>query len=138
MVLDELKSIKSGSAELKKFGIVVGTVIVLIATFLLWREKSSYLYFYIVAAALILLGMLAPKILLPLQKAWMGLSVIMGFCMARVILFMIFYIVITPIGLAARLLRKDFLNLKMEKTAESYWIERDRTKFDRASVENQF
>lgn len=50
----------------------------------------------------------------------------------------LFYLVVTPIGLLARLFSKDFLNLKFNRNADSYWIPKGEVKFERSNYERQF
>lgn len=78
------------------------------------------------------------KLLKLIQKIWMSLGVLIGWFVTRLILIILFYLIITPIGLLAKLFGKDFLNRKFDKTAGSYWIIRKSTGFDKKSYENQF
>jgi hypothetical protein len=104
MLLEEIKHINSSDAECKKFGITVGIVLVLISLVLFYFEYSSYLYFSIPGGLLIIFGVVAPQLLRPIQKIWMMLAVVMGFVMSRVILTVLFYLVVTPIGLLAKII----------------------------------
>jgi hypothetical protein len=138
MLIEEIKNIKSDKKELKKFGITIGIVLAILAGFLLWREKDTYKIFMIISAAFILLGLILPTILKPLQKAWMILAVVLGWFMTRVILSILFYLVFTTIGLGGRLLGKKFLDLKMDGSRESYWINREKKPFSKGGYERQF
>jgi multisubunit Na+/H+ antiporter MnhG subunit len=136
-MFEEIKNIKSDKKELKKFGLSVGIVVFILGIILFACEKSSFLYFLIIGGVLILSGVLLPKFLLPFQKIWMIFAVIMGFAMTRIILAVLFYLIITPISLITKLLRKDFLNLKIEKEKSSYWNMRDE-EYSKNSTEKQF
>jgi len=68
----------------------------------------------------------------------MSISILLGFVMTRVILSILFYIVITPVGFVARLLGKDFLDEKIDKSKESYWNYREQKEYDKTSTEQQF
>ena len=138
MIFKEIKDIKSGKKELRQFGITVGIVLGLLGGLFLWREKEGYFYFFILSAALLCLGIVVPILLKPIYKAWMTLAIHMGWFITRVILIILFYLIITPIGLLAKLFGKDFLSRKFDKTAGSYWIIRKSTGFDKRSYENQF
>jgi hypothetical protein len=61
----------------------------------------------------------------------------MGFVMTRVILSILFYLIITPINFIAKIFRKDFLNLKIEKKKKSYWNLRE-VEYDKTSTEKQY
>ncbi len=138
MIFEEIKDIKNGKKELRQFSITVGIVLGLLGGLFLWREKDCYFYFFILSASLISLGIVVPILLKPIYKVWMTLAILMGWFMTRVILIILFYLVVTPIGLLAKLFGKDFLSRKFDKTAESYWITRKSTGFDKKSYENQF
>jgi hypothetical protein len=68
----------------------------------------------------------------------MTLAVLLGWLMTRIILTILFYLVVTPIGLLAKLSGKDFLNRKFNREAQSYWIPRKATTTDKRNYENQF
>lgn len=137
-MLDELKNIKSSKKDLKNFAWVMGFFLSGMGGCLLWFEKESCRYFLISGIAFLSSGLLVPKILLPLQKIWMGFSVIMGWFMTRVILSVLFYLVLTPIGLLARLFKKQFLDLKIDKLQDSYWNYREAEELESGRYERQF
>ena len=69
-------------------------------------------------------GAAFPKALKYIYLAWMILAIGLGFIVSTVILTLFFILVITPVGLAARLLGKDFLRLKLDRRETTYWITR--------------
>lgn len=138
MLIEEIKNIKSDKKELRKFGITVGTVILIISLLLFYWDKSIWLWLFIGADVLIIAGILFPNILLPLQKVWMGLAVLLGFVMTRVILSVLYYIIITPIGIVTKLIGKDFLSLKLDKSAKTYWNLRTEKEYQKIDTERQF
>ena len=137
-VLDDIKNIKSGRGELRKFGITLGIVFGLLGGLFLWREKPCYFFLFIVAGFFLFFGLLLPIFLKPIHKIWMGFALILGSIMTRVILSILFYLVITPIGLISKLSGKDFLDLKFNKSAVSYWVQRKKIVFEKADYEKQF
>lgn len=138
MIIEEIRNIKSGKRELRKFGIIVGIVLGLLGGLFLWRGRDYYSYFLILSVALLLLGLVVPILLRPIHKVWMTLAILMGWLMTRVILSVLFYLVVTPIGLLARLFGKDFLDTEFEKSGNSYWIPKGTAKFERSDYEKQF
>ena len=138
MIIEEIKAIKSGKRDLRKFGLTVGIVLAVIATYLLIRKKESFLYVYAAGGVFLLLGLALPVILKPVQKIWMTLALLMGWVMTRVILTFTFFVIFTPIGLISRLFGKDYLNVRWKKESkDSYWIEKGKPAGN-ASYENQF
>jgi len=138
VITEEIKSIKSERRDLKKFGITMGVVLGLLGGLFLGRGSNYYVYFFLLAAVFLSLGLAAPVFLKPIHKVWMTLSVLLGWLMTRVILTVLFYLVITPIGLLLRLFGKDFLNLKLDRNRDSYWIPTKTVKFERKDYERQF
>ena len=116
----ELNSIESSRKDLKNFGFIIGFILIVIGVFLFFREKDSFVYFFSTGSILIALGGITPVILKPIYKIWMIFAIIIGWVMTRVILSVLFYLIISTIGIFARLVGKDFLNLK-SKNNESYW-----------------
>ena len=76
---------------------------------------------------LVVLGTVAPRVLRLIYVGWMSLAFFLGFVVSNILLTLFFYVVVTPIGLIARLAGKDFLNRKLDAQTESYWIIRDRS-----------
>ncbi len=138
MIIEEIKKIKSGPKELRNFGMTLGIALGVLGCLFLWRGKAFYVYFFIIAAAFLLAAFTVRSILKPFQKVWMSLSILLGWCMTRVILVILFYGILTPIGLIARLCGKDFLDKKIDRHANSYWVLRTAPAPDKKSYEQQF
>ena len=138
MLIDDIKNIKETKKDLKKFGLTVGIVLLILAILLLWFNKPTYPYFGGIGLFLVLSALLFPIILKPLNKIWMILAIILGWIMTRVILTILFYLVLTPVGFIAKLFRKDFLDLGFNKNADTYWIKRESKKKEAIDYERQF
>ena len=138
MIKEEFKHIKETKKDLRKFGLTVGIVIAAIGIILFYFERSSAIYFTIIGGLLILLGILIPQLLKPLNKIWMGLAIILGFIMTRVILTTFFYLIITPIGFIAKILGKKFMDLKYDRSAKTYWEKRSIIQKKQIDYERQF
>ncbi|MDI6686755.1 MAG: SxtJ family membrane protein [Desulfobacterales bacterium] len=138
MIVEEIKNIKSGKSDLRKFGITMGIVLMLLGGLFFWREKGYYFYFFIFASGFIVTGLAVPGVLKPAHKVWMTISIILGWIMTRVILSILFYLVVTPTRWLARLFGKQFLDLKINKNVKSYWIPKKELKLNKADYEKQF
>lgn len=137
-MLEEIKNIKSEKSDMRKFGIAIGVILLVIAGFLFWKEKESYQIFLTVGTILFVLGILVPAVLKPIYWIWMIFATILGWIMTRVILSLLFYIIITPIGLILRFFGKQFLELKWDKSKESYWNYRTIKHLKMEDYEKQF
>ena len=134
----DLKKLKTGARDLRKFGLTVGSVFVLFGVLVLLRHRSSYPYFLGVGVALITFSVIWQRALKYVYISWMALAFTLGFVMSNLILVLFFFLLVTPIGLIARLFRKDFLARRWDKKAASYWIECAREMKTAESYERQF
>jgi len=137
-MLEDLKNIKSGKPELKEFGVTMAAILIVIGDIALWRERPTAIYLLGLGAALGALGLFKPDVLKPLQKAWMGLGVVLGFFVSRIIMAVLFYLIITPVGFIMKLFGKDILDQRIDKNKTSYWHELPVVHKPKESYENQY
>lgn len=124
---------KPGKAELRNFGLTLAAGFAILGALFLWRHKPIYVYFFIAATVFVVLGLAVPAVLRPVQRLWLKLGDRLGWVMTRVIMVVMFYAVVTPIGLIARATGKDFLHLKFDKDSKTYWVRvksQDKTRED--------
>ena len=125
--------------EMKKFGYPVGAVLLLIAGLTFWRDHLlAARIFGGFGALLVLLAVIRPVALGPIYKVWMKFARALGWFNTRLILALVFYLVITPIGLLMRLLGKRPLSLQWDSQAPTYWLPRDKKEFNPAQYEKHF
>ena len=137
-IREDIKQLKTGDRDLRKFGLLVGGVFAALGLIMLLRHKAHYPSFLWPGVALVVVGAILPRALKWIYLAWMSVAFVLGFVMAHVILMLFFFLVITPIGLLARLFGKDFLSLKLDRAAKSYWIPRERKVTAPTDYERQF
>lgn len=137
-MLEEIKLIKTENKDLRSFGITFGIIFLIIAGFLFYIENESFRLFIVISSAFIIFGFLIPIILKPICIVWMSFAIILGWFMTRFILSLLFFLIVTPIGLITRVLGKDFLELKKEASNDSYWNQRDSNFEKNQSYEKQF
>jgi hypothetical protein len=134
----DLKKLNTCARDLRKFGLTVGGVFILLGLLLLLRHRASYLSFLGAGALLTAFGVIWPRALKYVYITWMALAFTLGFVMSNVMLTLFFFLFVTPIGLLARLFQKDFLARKWDKRAASYWIQCGREVKTAKSYERQF
>ena len=127
MIRDEIKELDTSPRNLRKFGLVVGGVFGLLAVWFWWRGKTFYPYVLIPSISLVVFGLIWPKVLKQVYLVWMSLALVLGLIVSTALLMILFYLVVTPVGIVARLSGKDFLSRKLDPHATSYWIVRDRS-----------
>lgn len=121
----EVRALDTGRRALRSFGLLVGGVFVGIAAVVAWRRgwEAGPLVFGLggPGAALVLLGLGAPAALRPVYRVWMGLALVLGTVMTRVLLTLVFVLLVVPIGFALRLAGKDLLDRRIERARTTYW-----------------
>ena len=127
--MDEIKISSNRS-----FGIVFFIVFLLIGSYPLLNNEDVRIWSLIISIVFLILGLLNSKILFPLNKIWFKFGILLGKLISPLIMGLIFFVVVTPIGLLMKLLNKDLLNLKFNKS-KSYWIEKSEPK---SKMKNQF
>jgi len=118
----------------RSFGIVFFLIFLLIAIYPLTYNNEIRIWSLIISLSFLILGIMNSKILLPLNKIWFKFGILLGLIFSPVIMGFIFFLVVTPIGILMRVLRKDLLNLKFSNL-ETYWIEK---KDQKSEMKNQF
>ena len=127
-----MDNIKIGSN--RSFGIVFFIVFLLIALYPLINGEEFRTWSLIIAIIFLVLGLINSKILTPFNKLWFKFGIFLGRLVSPIIMGVIFFLVVTPIGLIMRMIGKDLLNLKFNKH-KSYWIEKAGPK---SKMKNQF
>ncbi len=119
----------------KNFGIVFFLVFIIIGLWPLLENNEIRYWSIFTSLIFLLLGLLNSKILKPLNKLWFYFGILLGRMISPLVMGIIFYLIVTPIGLLMRLFRKDILNLKYNTNSRSYWIKKDGPK---SKMKNQF
>ena len=130
--MNNKNNIKLGSN--RSFGVVFFVVFLLIALYPLTNSEGIIVWSVIISFIFLVLGLLNSKILTPLNKIWFKFGIILGEIISPLIMGIIFFLVVTPIGLLMRIFGKDVLNLKYNKN-QTYWIEKNGPK---SKMKNQF
>ena len=125
-VKGELERLRRGKGELRKFGLLVGGAFIVVAVVGLLKHWSGALLMTtsVLGALLLLAGWLSPKILTRAYGVWMGIAFALGWVVSRVILIILFYAVLSPLGMIARLAGKKFIDTGFGVGRESYWVAR--------------
>jgi hypothetical protein len=109
--------------QLRDFGLLVGGIFGVIGFWpLLWRQQSPRLWALTLLVVLAVPALVAPRILAPAYRAWMKLAEVLAWINTRIILGVVFYGVVTPIGLVMRLLGRDPMRRRFDRTGESYRV----------------
>ena len=113
------KEIKTSSN--KNFGLVFFVIFIIIALWPLLNDGNIRIWSIIVSIIFLILGLLNSKILTPFNKLWMRLGALLGIIVSPIVMGVVYFGIITPIGLIMKLFGKDVLNLKLDKNKKTYW-----------------
>lgn len=122
----------------KGFGIVFAVVFLIVALWPLPFGGTVRLWALAVAAALVGIAYLVPRLLRPFNLVWFRFGLLLHKIVNPVVMGLIFFGAVLPTGLLMRLFGKDPLRLGFDKDAASYWIDRDPPGPDPSSMRNQF
>ena len=127
-----MADVKIGSN--RSFGIVFFIVFLLISIYPLINNENIRIWSLVVSLIFLVLGIINSNFLLPLNKLWFKFGIFLGKIISPIIMGIIFFLVVTPIGLIMRIIGKDVLNLKYNGH-KSYWIKKTGLK---SKMKNQF
>jgi len=110
------------AAQLRKFGLLVGGIFGAIGLWPIVRGAGPRSWALIAGVLLILPALLAPRILAPVYRIWMTVGEALGWINTRIVLGVVFYGLITPMGLIRRLRTEDPMRRRHDPSAESYRV----------------
>ena len=116
------------------FGILFFVVFLIISIWPIINDGNVRLWSMVIALIFLILGILNSRVLNPFRKIWIKFGELLGKIISPIVLFIIFFLLVTPIGLLMKILRKDLLSIKYSKN-KTYWINRLK---DLGSMNNQF
>ena len=111
----------------RNFGLVFFIVFLIISFWPLTNIESIRVWSIIISLIFLILGLLNSKLLTPLNKIWFKFGMILGGIVAPIVMGIIFFSVVTPIGIIMKITGKDLLNKKYNKKKKTYWIKRNQS-----------
>ena len=121
----------------KSFGIVFSVFFALVAIYVFFKSTNISFVLIFLSIIFLALGLIDSKILTPFNILWFKFGILLSKIISPIIMMLIFFIVVTPLALLAKLVKKDFLELDKEENKKrlSYWIEKEKYKH---SMKDQF
>ena len=132
-----MSSSSTDRRQLVRFGVTMAIALALLTLVRIWRRGMDEIaVLVLIAAALFALtAFLAPRTLAPIHRWWMRLAEVLGWINTRILLILIFYLVVTPLGLLMRLLRRAPLDMAHR---DSYWTDPPKNSYGDRHYEKQF
>ncbi len=126
------QNIKSPSN--RNFGIVFTIVFIIIGLWPLINNGEIRYWAILIAVIFLILGLLNSRLLNPFNKIWFKFGILLSKIVSPVVMGIIFFLVVTPIGLLMKIFKKDLLNLRFNSD-DTYWIKKTDNK---SNMKNQF
>jgi len=136
-IIEEIGALSPQKQDLRNLGLVFLVALGLIGGFMIWRGRPWGPYILGLGLLFGLWGLIWPTGLKWVHRGWLSLAIVMGAVVSRLVLVVLFYVTVTPIGLIMRLLGKDLLDLKMDGRA-SYWKLRPDEEYDPVRTEKMY
>ena len=125
--------------DLRQFGLVLTGILGLFGLIhFLKGHTSAYPWFWGIAIVVLLSSIVSPRILRPVYNVFIKIAHALGWFNTRLILIVVYYVLLTPIGLIMRVFGKDPLDKKIDKDVDSYWIDRSEIVVTKETLEKQF
>lgn len=120
----------------RQFGLVFAGFFTLVAFWPLWPLHAPKAGWLLAAGVSLTLGLFLPRVLAPLNRAWMALGHGLGWVNSKIILGFVFFIIVTPIAMVMKALGRDLLSRRLRHSG-SYWVKRD-ANWTTQSMRDQF
>jgi hypothetical protein len=132
------EKINTSPREVRKFGFLFAGIFGLITGYILYSSGEVATWAIVSGLAFLVSGIFLQPLLKPVYIAWMKFAQVLAWINTRVILGIAFYLIVTPMGLMLRLFGKDLLDQRIDRSAATYWKEREQKPFDKEQYERLF
>ncbi len=123
----DLTGLDYSRQSLQRFAWLVGSVLLLIGIYLYYKKITSAAAIVSIPGLLLLIASFAPASLKRIYTIWMALAFLIGWLVSRILLTFIFYLLVAPIGLVAKVFGKHFLEIAQRPDQNSYWVKKNKT-----------
>jgi cell division protein FtsW (lipid II flippase) len=131
------QKLQATNKELRQFGLLVGGVFAVVGLWpVVFRGEPSRLWAIVFGSLLLILGSIVPQTLRQIHRGWMKIGHVLGSINTKIILGIIYYGLITPMGVVMRLMGKDLMGRALAKEARTYRVVR--VPRPRQHMRNQF
>lgn len=113
------KELRVFSLLLIGFGVIVAAVL-----FKRFESQTPAVAALLGTGAIGLIGLATPGLVRPLYVVWMALAFPIGWTVSHLMMLAVYYLVLTPIGIAMRLCGRDPMRQQLDRTAKTYWLTR--------------
>jgi hypothetical protein len=129
---------QAGRSSDRSFGLLFALLAGIAAVLAAWHGRSSASAWGAVAALFLLAALFAPALLGPFNHLWRALGLLLSNVTTPLVMGLLFFAVVTPVGMLMRAAGKDPLRLRLDRRASSYWLARGGEGERRTSMKRQF
>lgn len=133
-----MQKVDTDKVSLRKYGIIMGVAFLVIAGIIFLKRGSFNYPVLSVSLFFFLAGIFLPFILKPVYIVWMWLAHLLSWFNTRLLLLVIYLLLFTPISLILKLFRRDLIDIRIDRTAGSYWKKKEKNEFVPADYERQY
>jgi hypothetical protein len=125
--------------QIRTFGIGLAVLLTVLALWKFYKGHQTVAFILFLFGALsAVLALFCQPLLKPVYIVFIRISHVVGWINTRVLLALIYYIIITPLGIVIRIFGKDLLDRKIEPFRQSYWIKRKKVAVEKSRYEKQY
>lgn len=133
-----MEKLHTDKATLRKFGTIMGVALLMIALIVFFKHRQLPVALLAFSVLFFILSACIPFLLRLPYIVWMRLAFCLGWVNTRILLFLLFYLIFTPVALGMRIFGVDLLDKRIEKDKLSYWRKKEQKEFIPAEYEHQF
>ncbi|MCF7803076.1 MAG: hypothetical protein K9N46_11250 [Candidatus Marinimicrobia bacterium] len=133
-----VKTKESTRKDWRQFGLGLAVILAILGTLQWILHNPLYLWAYSLSGVIAVSALVFPVLLKPVFIMFSYIGLAIGWVMTRVLLSLVLYVIITPIGILSRLLGKPFLDMRFKTDEDSYWIDREETGPSKEHYEKQY
>lgn len=135
---NEVDQITIDQKGLRKFSFTLFAALTILGGLLFWKYGTLSLILFGVGLALLTIGIIRPNWLRGLYKVWMALAIVLGFISSHLLLAILYYFVLTPLGLVMRSFGRDPLLKRHDTTMSTYWEKKEKKDYSKKQYEKMF
>jgi peptidoglycan/LPS O-acetylase OafA/YrhL len=124
--------------EIRKFGILFAAISLVIGGFMVWKGRQLYWVPFGLAGVFTVGGLWLQSVLRPFYIVWMRFAAFLGWVNTRVLLTVFYFVILTPAGIVMKLLGKNPLERRIDRSAGTYWVKLEPGPKDKQRYEHLF
>ena len=132
------KKVLEEKKKIRQFGITGFIFFMLLGGLSLWRHHALTGKIFLGLSVFFLIMLALPKLLAVVFKGWMAVAGVIAWANKQILFTIVFFVVITPVGIIQRIAGRDYMNKRFDPAAKSYWIPREDRPVDPATYEKRF